>query len=86
VNKVMNLGITESEYSHEEHTYMDVVQLISSSIVVVLHAAVLTCGHYMEDARHGLGAQFVASPAQQGSIVALRFRLVSGNATPTAGL
>lgn len=46
----------------------------------------VTCWHNVKDTRHGLGAQFVSAPTQQRSILALRLRLVAGNASTTAWL
>jgi hypothetical protein len=49
---------------------MELVELVTIDILV--HNVVfLTCGHNMEDARHGLGAQFVSPPAEQGPVVPL---------------
>jgi hypothetical protein len=64
---------------------MEIVYLATNDILVH-NVGFLTCGNYMEDARHGLGAQFVSPPTEQGSVVPLRLGLVSGDAAAAAGL
>jgi hypothetical protein len=64
---------------------MELVQLVANGFLVQ-KVGFLTCGHYMEDARHCLGAKFVSSPTEQGPIVPLRLGLVPGDAAAAAGL